>query len=140
MGNSISSEFNLQNDYLYKGSYSQSGWEAMIYANLSSGRPLLYSGSNPTSGGHAVVLDGYQSSTGLFHFNFGWGGQGDGYYTVNDSTGMNGFSSDQAVLANITPKKQNIKGEPLNQRPVYKSTVEDTCQDFQQQYVSLQRH
>ena len=111
MGNSISSEFNLQNDYLYKGSYSQSGWEAMIYANLSSGRPLLYSGSNPTSGGHAVVLDGYQSSTGLFHFNFGWGGQGDGYYTVNDSTGMNGFSSDQAVLANITPKKQNIKGE-----------------------------
>ena len=119
MGNSISSEFNLQNDCLYKSSFSQSGWEAMIYTNLSSGRPLLYSGSNPSSGGHAVVLDGYQASTGLFHFNFGWGGQGDGYYTVNDSTGMNGFNSDQTVLANITPKKQNIKGE-LSTNGLYK--------------------
>lgn len=111
MSSSISGEFNLQNDCLYKSSYSQSSWESLVYSNLLSGRPLLYSGSNTTSGGHAVVLDGYQSSTGLYHFNFGWGGQGDGYYTVDDSTGMNGFNSDQTVLANITPKKQNILGE-----------------------------
>ena len=110
MGESISGQFNLTNDYLGKWNYGQEGWENLVYSNLHSGRPLLYSGSNDSQGGHAVVLDGYQASTGLYHFNFGWGGSGDGYYTVDDSTGMNGFSSGQAVLANITPKHQRLSG------------------------------
>lgn len=110
MGEAMSGQFNLANDYLGKWNYNQESWENMVYANVRGGRPLLYSGANDTQGGHAVVLDGYQASTGLYHFNFGWGGQGDGYYTVDDSTGMNGFSSGQAVLANITPKRQNLKG------------------------------
>ena len=107
---SMSGQFDLANDYLDKWNYSQENWERMVYTNVRGGRPLLYSGANDSQGGHAVVLDGYQASTGLYHFNFGWGGQGDGYYTVDDSTGMNGFSSGQAVLANITPKRQNLKG------------------------------
>lgn len=110
MGESISGQFHLTNDYLGKWNYSQESWENMVYSNVRGGRPLLYSGSSSSQGGHAVVLDGYQASTGLFHFNFGWGGQGDGYYTVDDSTGMNGFSSGQEALANITPKRQNLKG------------------------------
>lgn len=110
MGESISGQFNLANDYLCKWNYTQEGWENMVYANVRGGRPMLYSGANDTQGGHAVVLDGYQASTGLYHFNFGWGGQADGYYTVDDSTGMNGFSSGQTMLANITPKRQNLRG------------------------------
>ena len=110
MGESIAGQFCLANDYLGKWNYSQEGWESMVYSNVRSGRPLLYSGANDSQGGHAVVLDGYQASTGLYHFNFGWGGQGDGYYTVDDSTGMNGFSSGQAALANITPKRQKLEG------------------------------
>ncbi len=110
MGEAMSGQFNLNNDYLGKWNYSQESWENIVYSNVRGGRPLLYSGASDTQGGHAVVLDGYQASTGLFHFNFGWGGQGDGYYTVDDSTGMNGFNSGQAVLANITPKRQNLKG------------------------------
>ncbi len=110
MGESISGQFALANDYVGKWNYSQQGWENLIYSNVRSGRPLLYSGANDSQGGHAVVLDGYQASTGLYHFNFGWGGQADGYYTVDDSTGMNGFSSGQAALANITPKRQNLSG------------------------------
>lgn len=109
MGAAMSSQFNLRNDYLGKWNYAQTGWEQIIYGNLKKRQPMLYSGSN-SGGGHAVVLDGYQASTNLFHFNFGWGGLGDGYYTVDDSTGMNGYNESQAILGNIEPKKQNMTG------------------------------
>lgn len=107
MGKALRGQFNLNNDYVGKWNYSQQGWETLVYNNLASGRPMLYCGANESQGGHAVILDGYQASTGLYHFNFGWGGQGDGYFTVDDETGMNGFNSSQTMLANITPKNQD---------------------------------
>lgn len=106
----MNGQFNLSNNMRYKEGYSQQNWETMIYDNLSSRRPLLYTGVHATSGGHAVVLDGYQASTGLYHFNFGWGGQGDGYYTVDDETGMNNFSSSQSCVEWITPKNPVVSG------------------------------
>lgn len=113
MGDAIRGQFALNNECKYKSSYSQQSWETLVYNNLASGRPLLYTGASESQGGHAVVLDGYQASTGLYHFNFGWGGQGDGYYTIDDETGMNGFSSSQSALVNITPKNQNYKASIL---------------------------
>lgn len=107
MGDVLRGQFALNNDYCGKWSYSQQGWEKLVYDNLASGRPMLYTGANESQGGHAVVLDGYQASTGLYHFNFGWGGQGDGYFTIDDETGMNGFNSSQTMLCNITPKNQH---------------------------------
>ena len=113
MGASISGQFGLTNTYASKSSYSQTSWETLVYKSLLAGKPILYSGSNTTSGGHAVVLDGYQASTGLYHFNFGWGGQADGYYTIDDETGMNGFSTGQEMLVNITPSNPKMTGRFL---------------------------
>lgn len=97
---------------VWKGNYSQTTWEKMIIQDLEAGRPILYSGVHTTNGGHAVVVDGYQASTNLFHFNFGWGaGNGyDGYYTVDDVTGMNGFSGSQGMVWNIHPKRAKLSG------------------------------
>lgn len=39
----------------------------------------------PGDPGHALVLDGYDSD-GLFHLNFGWGGQYNGYYVLNSNS------------------------------------------------------
>ncbi|MBP8944648.1 MAG: C10 family peptidase [Paludibacteraceae bacterium] len=39
----------------------------------------------PGEPGHAVVLDGYDTD-GLFHINFGWGGQYNGYYVLNNNS------------------------------------------------------
>jgi len=110
LGAAMRDQFNLDNTHLYKSGYSQSGWETAIYTSLKQGRPIAYAGANESSGGHAVVLDGYQASTGLFHFNFGWGGQSDGWYTVDDETGMNGFNTYQEMVTMVTPKKPNLKG------------------------------
>lgn len=118
MGAAMDSQFNLKNDYCGKWNYTQSGWELLVYNNLSSGRPMLYSGAND-DGGHAVVLDGYQASNGLYHFNFGWGGAGDGWYTVDDETGMNGYKSGQAMLSRVTPKTPNLKAELTHLESLY---------------------
>lgn len=42
---------------------------------------MLYAGSGD-AGGHAFVCDGYDGN-GLFHFNWGWSGNGDGYYSLS---------------------------------------------------------
>lgn len=107
--NTFSSYFNLSSTCKYKSGISQSDWETMIYDELAAGRPIVYSGVHPSNGGHAVVLDGYNASNNLFHFNFGWGGQGDGWYTVNDETGMNGFCGQQGMVYGVSPKRQNVK-------------------------------
>ncbi len=111
MADAMRGQFFLNSTHIDKSGYSQQAWEERIYNNLKTRRPMLYSGVHPSNGGHSVVLDGYQAATGLFHFNFGWGGQGDGWYTVDDETGMNGFNTYQDLVCDITPQKQNLHGE-----------------------------
>lgn len=111
--NVFSSQFGLNGGTtVWKGSYGQSSWEKMIIQDLEVGRPILYSGVHPSNGGHAVVIDGYQLSSNRFHFNFGWGaGNGyDGYYTVDDATGMNGFNESQGMVYQIYPKSNKMTG------------------------------
>ena len=123
MAEAMKGQFRLNYSYKSKSEYSQQGWEELIYQNLTSKRPMLYSGAND-EGGHSVCLDGYQASTGLYHFNFGWGGQGDGYYTVDDATGMNGFNTYQDLVFNITPQIQNLSAE-ITTRSLFHKAVSD---------------
>ncbi len=126
--NVFSSQFGLNGGAcVWKSSYSQSKWESMIVEDLELGRPILYAGSN-SGGGHAVVIDGYQASTNLFHFNFGWGsGNGyDGYYTVDDTNGMNGYNQEQGMVWNIYPKKPNMTGVLTSVPEQLISRVENT--------------
>ena len=109
--NTFSGQFLMDSRCTYKSGISQSEWENMIYDDLSKGWPIVYSGVHPTSGGHAVVIDGYRASDNLFHFNFGWGGGGDGYFTVDDQTGMNGFNSWQGMTHAIHPRAYSLEGE-----------------------------
>lgn len=106
--NTFSGQFGLSSTCWYKSGNSQSYWEGLVYDDLAAGRPIVYSGVHPSNGGHAIVLDGYRASDNTFHFNFGWGGQGDGYYTLDDETGVNGFSSQQGMTFRIVPKKMNL--------------------------------
>ena len=108
-GKAMASQFLLDNDYRAKWNYSQQAWENMIYKSLKSGSPMLYAATaKDKTRAHVVVLDGYQSKTGLYHFNFGWGGSGDGWYTVDDENGMNGFPFDQRGCMNFRPHKPNL--------------------------------
>ncbi len=55
----------------------------MCRSDVDLGRPIMYAGFD-NSGGHAWILDGYNDND-QFHFNFGWGGQADGWYPITTS-------------------------------------------------------
>ena len=84
--------------YRQKTSYQEEDWIAMLKAELDLSHPIYYSGQSGSSG-HAFVCDGYDNND-RFHFNFGWSGSGDGYYSTYD---VNGFNLSQAVVLNIYP-------------------------------------
>ncbi len=84
--------------YLQKNNYSQSQWETMMQGNLDDGKPLYYSGYS-SDGGHAFVCDGYQGMN-YYHFNFGWSGSSNGYYTLQS---VGGFNQNQGMVRNIYP-------------------------------------
>lgn len=112
--NVMMNQFGMKGNVVHwKSSYSQANWEKMIVDDLEAGYPILYCGQHPDQGGHAVVVDGYRVSDNLFHFNFGWGGQGDGYYTVNDETGMNGFTGYQGMAHKAHSARNRIEAELL---------------------------
>lgn len=56
--------------------------KAALKAELDAQRPVLYAGSPEEGDGHALVCDGYTSND-YFHFNYGWGGQTDGFYRLS---------------------------------------------------------
>lgn len=109
--NTYSSYLDMASSGAWKSGYTQTAWENLVYRNLQEGRPMVYSGYTTDNSGHCIVLDGYRSSGNLFHFNFGWGGQSDGWYTVDDETGVNGFGTNQYMVYDITPRHQNLSAK-----------------------------
>ena len=86
----------------YKISFSDAQWISMLKTELDAGRPVLYRGQG-SSGGHAFLCAGYDSQD-YFYFNWGWGGDYDGYFTLsalNPST--YDFSSLQAAVFGVQP-------------------------------------
>lgn len=87
----------------------------IVKKELRNGFPLYISGNSKSGGGHAWVCDGFDKED-MFHMNFGWNGQADGYYSLATlsvtSTGseFNGaqhsFNRGLQVIA-IHPNKPN---------------------------------
>lgn len=54
-----------------------------LKSELNDKRPVLYAGYPEGKGdGHALVCDGYTKNN-YFHFNYGWGGQTNGWYRLS---------------------------------------------------------
>lgn len=58
-------------------------WVEYIKQSLDAGCPIPYSSTTTSGGRHIFILDGY-TDKGYFHFNWGWGGQGNGWFKLND--------------------------------------------------------
>ena len=76
----------LQNDFgyttrlLHRDRMKADEFREAILQEISDGYPVMMCG-----GVHAFVYDGYDRR-GFVHANFGWDGQGDGYYDINTIT------------------------------------------------------
>lgn len=62
--------------------YTAEDWDALIYGEIASGRPVVYGGVTNDKAGHEFVVDGY-SADGFYHLNWGWGGVSDGYFLLS---------------------------------------------------------
>lgn len=104
--------FNTYFDYppeglalLSRSYFTPEEWEDLVYEELQNDRPVIYRGGGTVgSGGHAFVIDGYEKETGLFHINWGWYGDCDGYYNLSilrpDSSGGTGSNGDDVYSIN----------------------------------------
>ena len=85
-------------------------WKTLLYNELSAGRPVYYSGHSYScyETGHAFVCHGYSSDLDMFSFNWGWGGQDDGYFSLSGTNAVNGFTLNfEQMLIGIRPKGHN---------------------------------
>ena len=101
--NAFHSYFKYSSTVYYQNRSSDStSWKNQMRANLDLGEPLMYTGQGP-DGGHAWVCDGYQGSN-FFHFNWGWGGYENGYFSINNiDPAPYTFNSSQGAVFSITP-------------------------------------
>ena len=113
----------LINNFGYKASASlvskdvnsSTSWENAIQNELALGRPIIYCGYG-SNGGHCFILDGYNASTGKYHFNWGWGGSYQStYFSLSSLTpGSHSFTSNQQMVYRIEPNQS----EPSIEKPV----------------------
>lgn len=81
-----------------RDSYNDEAWQKMIKNDLDRHHPVYYAGKS-SLGSHAFVCDGYDGN-GMFHFNFGWDGVADGYFTLASPYG---FAENQSIVHDIYP-------------------------------------
>ena len=118
----------------YYKKWSDADWTAMVKEELDKQHPILYGGASD-EGGHSFICDGYDNED-KFHFNWGWSGWNDGYFTLSNlvpgSGGAGGggydFSYDQDVIIGIEPDRQmeaieNIETTTAAQKTIYNGMV-----------------
>lgn len=81
----------------YRDLHSGAEWDSLCMRQLDNDRPIIYGGFGPV-GGHAFVVDGYDS-LGFFHVNWGWGGFFDGYFLLDSLDAGNGYRFDENSVA-----------------------------------------
>ena len=106
--------------YIDRVDYTITEWENIVYQELDAGRPLLYEGASLQIG-HEFICDGYDGN-GLFHLNWGWGGDYNGYFVLSlanhkeegieagEATG--GYSSGQSAIIGMVPPTVDVPDEP----------------------------
>ena len=112
--------YSSETQLLYRSSYSDEEWINMLKADLNQNRPILYCGSG-SGGGHAFICDGYNNDD-YFHFNWGWNGYCDEYYTVDNlAPGPGGigsgylgeFNESQNAIFNAYPAPESAAEAPV---------------------------
>ena len=101
----------------YRNYYVSDEWMKMLTDELDQNRPVYYGGQcTDGMGGHAFVCDGYDTN-GFVHINWGWGGNSDGWFSINHldpeklgtGGGAGGFNLSQSMLLGIQPARQDTE-------------------------------
>lgn len=105
----------------FRASFTLTEWYNLLYEELKAGRPILFSGSTMQSG-HRFVCDGLDAD-GLFHINWGWRGDYNGYYDltllnpdaayeIGASDSKDGYTKDQFIILGLQPDNGKTDAQP----------------------------
>lgn len=88
--------------HISRSSYKNTEWDDIIYKEVAEGRPVIYQGLTAKNAGHAFLLHGYDSD-GKYAVNWGWGGNLDGnFYLDNLTTKQGGYNYKQEAVISIS--------------------------------------
>ena len=88
---------------LFRDDYPYDEWVAMMRDALDMGIPILYAGTDGGSQGHSFICDGYDDN-GLFHINWSWGGELDGWFSIDNLQTYNqSWNLVQKMIADAVP-------------------------------------
>ena len=94
--------------YIERSQYpSYEEWTGIMRHTLDSEIPIAYCGTDTEQGvgGHSFLCDGYDVN-GLFHFNWGWSGELDGYFSIDNLQTYNlAWNAYQAMIYDIRPRE-----------------------------------
>ena len=93
--------------YITAAKLGLKAFENYIYNELLNGRPVIVGGHlDSGSGGHAFILDGYDAEQDLYHVNWGWGGNYDGWFKITalNPTSSYHFNSSREAVIGIQPE------------------------------------
>lgn len=120
--------------YLQRRFFTTQQWEQMVLDELAARRPIIYRGRK-VSGGHAFICDGYDGN-GMFHFNWGWNGSGNGYFLLSvlnpdqqgtgSAAGSYGYIIDQAMITGLEPGSAGEAGLDVAAKQIEVSSVKNT--------------
>lgn len=108
--NAASSYFDYSDDaVLYTMvNFPLATWKSMLKESFDRRWPIYYAARDyedpeGDGAGHAFVCDGYDDND-FFHFNWGWHGSGDGFYSLSaPQAGSYVFNDDQRAVFNLVP-------------------------------------
>ncbi len=107
--NAFVNYFRYGSELIFKSSYSSFVWVDLMMNELNNNRPIPYYGFPQSGWGHAFVMDGYQG-TDHFHFNWGWNGNYDDYFYLNDLTpGISDYTNNQTAIIKVMPSPPKPK-------------------------------
>lgn len=97
-------------DFVDRDDYSDTEWIVLLKNEIDNGRPMYYSGYSPTKdgtrGGHAFLCDGYDANE-FFHFNWGWQGFDNGFYSINAmNLTHHGYNYNHATTVDLKPNDE----------------------------------
>ena len=118
--------------------YAYQEWLQMLYDEVKVAK-AVYFGGQSSSSGHGFVIDGYDHED-LFHVNWGWSGNGNGYYRINSllpihqGTGgaivNDGFRMEQIFVTGLYPHATAPSDQPaMNVLMFYSSDGETEVVD-----------
>ena len=107
-------KYSPKSELVYKSQYSEEEWVALLKEHLDNNTPIYYRGDNNGAFGHAWICDGYDDE-GRFHFNWGWGGTYDGFYSLDAVKPASSYNLTfhQGAIINLFPDNEDYTIENM---------------------------